>query len=176
MAVRTKVPRCVIDASLRLCLTNSAHLAGLDLVRLLSLSSPLAKTIPSLLEVVQDTSGAAKEQETNSMLAFRALANVFGSAKGKSIMKDEAVEVRLPFAFLESLCSLLLPRSLTCSSGVGSLESARTARWLWQRWRSSELPLASSEAQPLTLSQLLRPRRPKNPGRRCWSWSLRSRC
>lgn len=33
------------------------------------------------------------------MLAFRALANVFRTASGKAIMKDEAVEVRLLFAF-----------------------------------------------------------------------------
>lgn len=67
--------------------------AGIDLVRLLSLSSPLPETLPALLEVVQDTSSATKEQETNSMLAFRALANLFVPVSGKSLVKDEVDEV-----------------------------------------------------------------------------------
>lgn len=76
---------------------------GLDLLRLISLSSPLPESLPALLEVVHDTSGPAKEQETNSMLAFRALANLFVRTSGKSLVTDEAVEVR----FLVCSCSTL---------------------------------------------------------------------
>ncbi|ORY58665.1 WD40-repeat-containing domain protein [Leucosporidium creatinivorum] len=70
---------------------SAQRFPGLDLLRLISLASPLLKSLPSLLEVVHSTSGPAKEQETNSMLAFRALANLFVPASGKSLVKDEAV-------------------------------------------------------------------------------------
>lgn len=63
-------------------------------MRLLSLYSPLPESIPALLQVVQTTTGAPKELETNSMLAFRALANCFLTLAGKSLVKDEAAEVR----------------------------------------------------------------------------------
>lgn len=68
---------------------------GLDLIRLVSLSVPLSDAIPSLLEVAQSTAGTTKEQETNTMLAFRALANTFVTPAGKSMMKESAAEVRL---------------------------------------------------------------------------------
>lgn len=71
----------------------SRYRTGLDLLRLISLSSPLPESLPALLEVVHDTSGPVKEQETNSMLAFRALANLFVPSSGKSLVKDEAAEV-----------------------------------------------------------------------------------
>lgn len=66
---------------------------GLDLIRLLSLSVPLSDAIPSLLEVLHSTTGPIKEQETNTMLAYRALANTFVTVAGKGLMKDEATEI-----------------------------------------------------------------------------------
>lgn len=56
--------------------------------------SPLSESIPSLLGVAHTTSGPSKEVETNTMLTFRALANVFVTHYGKGLMKDEAAEVR----------------------------------------------------------------------------------
>lgn len=67
---------------------------GLDLIRLISLYSPLPESIPSLLQVIGTTTGTAKEVETNSMLALRALTNVFIPAAGKSLVKEEVTEVR----------------------------------------------------------------------------------
>ena len=73
---------------------------GIDLVRLLMLFSPLSDAIPSLLETISDTSGTVKEQETNSMLAFRALANTFKTASGKALMVESASDVRwVPSSF-----------------------------------------------------------------------------
>ncbi|KAI5477830.1 phospholipase A-2-activating protein [Pseudohyphozyma bogoriensis] len=80
--------------ALRLLQWPSAHqFPGLDLVRIISVYSPVHESIPTLLEVIQNTSGPTKEQETNTMLAFRALANIFASPSGKSLMTDEAVEI-----------------------------------------------------------------------------------
>lgn len=90
--------------------------AGLDLIRLLSLSVPLSDSIPALLEVAHSTTGSTKEQETNTMLAFRALANTFVTPAGKALMKDEAVEVGTsPFLTNHTLMEeLLYARSLSC--------------------------------------------------------------
>ncbi|KAK4703285.1 phospholipase A-2-activating protein, partial [Phenoliferia sp. Uapishka_3] len=66
---------------------------GLDLTRLLCQFSPLPDSIPSLLEAAQSSSGSTKEVETNTMLAFRALANLFACPAGKSLAVDEAAEI-----------------------------------------------------------------------------------
>ncbi|KAL8277995.1 hypothetical protein RQP46_009627 [Phenoliferia psychrophenolica] len=80
--------------ALKLLQWPSAHqFPGLDLVRLVSLSSALPESIPAILEVAQSSSGPAKEVETNTMLAFRALANLFSNPAGKSLVADEAAEI-----------------------------------------------------------------------------------
>lgn len=62
---------------------------ALDLARLLSLSAPTPGSFP----VVLATSTDPTESETNSMLALRALANVFIPMIGKATMQGEAVDV-----------------------------------------------------------------------------------
>ncbi|KAM0753585.1 PFU-domain-containing protein [Meredithblackwellia eburnea MCA 4105] len=71
----------------------SQQFPGLDLIRLITLSSPLPESIPSLLEIAQSTSGTPKEVETNTMLAFRALSNLFTSKSGQTLAVEEAVEI-----------------------------------------------------------------------------------
>lgn len=60
---------------------------------MISIYSPLPESIPTLLQVIHETTGLAKEIETNSMLAFRALANAFVSNEGKTLVKEEVGEV-----------------------------------------------------------------------------------
>ncbi|GAA6016549.1 hypothetical protein JCM10207_002836 [Rhodosporidiobolus poonsookiae] len=62
---------------------------ALDLARLLALSAPTSGSFP----VIIASSTAADESETNSMLALRALANLFVPFVGKATMQGEAVEV-----------------------------------------------------------------------------------
>lgn len=78
----------------------SLHLA-LDLVRVVSRFAPISESIPLLLHLSEKTSGPTKEQETNTMLTFRALANVFTTKAGQTLMTDEASEVS------QLICSLL---------------------------------------------------------------------
>ncbi|GAA5900258.1 WD repeat PLAP family protein [Sporobolomyces salmoneus] len=62
---------------------------GLDLVRLISLSSPTPASFPLLLQSATNSS----EPQTNSMLALRALANLFVPFIGKATMQSEAEEI-----------------------------------------------------------------------------------
>lgn len=62
---------------------------GLDLVRLTSLTSPTPASFPVLLQTATNSS----EPQTNSMLALRALANLFVPFIGKATMQSEAEEV-----------------------------------------------------------------------------------
>ncbi|CEQ39924.1 SPOSA6832_01481, partial [Sporobolomyces salmonicolor] len=62
---------------------------GLDLIRLLSLSSPTPASFPVLLSTATDPN----EREINSMLALRACANLFVNVIGKATMQGEADEV-----------------------------------------------------------------------------------
>lgn len=62
---------------------------GLDLARLVSLFSPTPSSFPVLLQSATDPS----ESQTNSMLALRALANLFVPFIGKATMQSEAEEI-----------------------------------------------------------------------------------
>ncbi|GAA6006441.1 hypothetical protein JCM11491_004961 [Sporobolomyces phaffii] len=62
---------------------------GLDLVRLVALSSPTPASFPVLLQSATTPS----EPPTNSMLALRALANLFVPFIGKATMQSEAEEI-----------------------------------------------------------------------------------
>ncbi|GAA5868266.1 hypothetical protein JCM1840_005619 [Sporobolomyces johnsonii] len=62
---------------------------GLDLIRLVSLSSPTPASFPVLLSTATDPN----EREINSMLALRACANLFVNVVGKATMQSEADEV-----------------------------------------------------------------------------------
>ncbi|GAA5877374.1 hypothetical protein JCM3774_003577 [Rhodotorula dairenensis] len=62
---------------------------ALDLARLLSLSAPTPGSFPVVLASATDPA----ESETNSMLALRALANVFLPMIGKATMQGEAADV-----------------------------------------------------------------------------------
>ncbi|GAA5960503.1 hypothetical protein JCM8115_003201 [Rhodotorula mucilaginosa] len=62
---------------------------ALDLARLLSLSAPTPGSFPVVLASATDPS----ESETNSMLALRALANVFLPMIGNATMQGEAADV-----------------------------------------------------------------------------------
>ncbi|KDE02794.1 hypothetical protein MVLG_06686 [Microbotryum lychnidis-dioicae p1A1 Lamole] len=74
---------------------SAQRFPGLDLVRLVSLSTPLVEALPNVLDTIRDSSGPVKEQETNTMLGYRALANSFLPQKGKEVMRDQAVEILL---------------------------------------------------------------------------------
>jgi hypothetical protein len=107
---------------------------GLDLIRLVSLYSPLPESIPALLQVIQTTIGSTKELETNSMLAFRAIANFFISIAGKSLVKDESAEVSLTPRFesqrMRTDLSLYV-RSLILCRGEVSRELTRMVKLHW---------------------------------------------
>ncbi|GAA5931392.1 WD repeat PLAP family protein [Sporobolomyces koalae] len=62
---------------------------GLDLVRLTCLTSPTPASFPVLLQSATNP----QEPATNSMLALRALANLFSPFIGKATMQSEAEEV-----------------------------------------------------------------------------------
>ncbi|GAA6061577.1 hypothetical protein JCM10212_004327 [Sporobolomyces blumeae] len=68
---------------------TESRFPGLDLVRLTSLSSPTPASFPVLLQ----SATSASEPATNSMLALRALANLFIPFVGKATMQSEAQEV-----------------------------------------------------------------------------------
>lgn len=112
------------------------------MIRLASLSSPLPEALPLLLETIGDASGPTKEQETNTMLAFRALANSFLSTSGKALMAEEASEVSCRRSLLhrsdKSHTSPYLRSSLRSRAGPLS-GSAKTERWHWRRSLSSKL-------------------------------------
>ncbi|GAA5978453.1 hypothetical protein JCM10908_004359 [Rhodotorula pacifica] len=68
---------------------SAQRFPALDLARLLSLSAPTPGSFPVVLASATDPS----ESETNSMLALRALANVFMPMIGKATMQGEAADV-----------------------------------------------------------------------------------
>ncbi|GAA5947309.1 hypothetical protein JCM3765_001619 [Sporobolomyces pararoseus] len=68
---------------------TESRFPGLDLVRLVSLSSPTPASFPVLLQTATNLS----EPQTNSMLALRALANLFVPFIGKATMQSEAEEI-----------------------------------------------------------------------------------
>ncbi|KAM0792413.1 hypothetical protein ACM66B_005091 [Microbotryomycetes sp. NB124-2] len=90
---------------------------GLDLVRLLMLYQPEPEAIPLLLETLSDSTATAKERETNTMLALRALANAFCSSAGRSLMSTSAADV----------LGLLQADSTTGLSKIGKVALATVA-------------------------------------------------
>ncbi|SCV69419.1 BQ2448_2439 [Microbotryum intermedium] len=125
---------------------SSQRFPGLDLVRLVSLSSPLVEALPDLLETIRDTTEPVKEQETNTMLGYRTLANSFLAQKGKEVMRDQAVEI----------LSTLTQRGLDGLSKNGKIALATTA--LNYSIFAVDKSLSSAAAQPLVdlISVLLR--------------------
>lgn len=145
MADRAEVPWSVPCLSTSVSWSPTTMPAGLDLIRLLSLSVPLSDAIPALLEVAHSTTGSVKEQETNTLLAFRALANTFVTPAGKSLMKDEAAEVSSSLPPLSRpLTVVICCRLSSCWCDEDSSESARMGKLHWLRSPSSSFSLHSS--------------------------------
>ncbi|KAK4053024.1 hypothetical protein OIV83_001758 [Microbotryomycetes sp. JL201] len=71
----------------------SVRFPALDLFRLLMLYQAEPEVVPLLLETLSDSTGSAKERETNAMLALRALANAFSSPAGRALMSSSAADV-----------------------------------------------------------------------------------
>ena len=70
----------------------SSRFPVLDLVRVVSLHAPLSQFIFQLLSnLTPNPASSTKENETNSMLALRGVANMFG--KGKQGMQDNSAEI-----------------------------------------------------------------------------------
>ncbi|SGZ24603.1 BQ5605_C023g09734 [Microbotryum silenes-dioicae] len=136
---------------------SAQRFPGLDLVRLVSLSTPLVEALPDVLDTIRDSSGPVKEQETNTMLGYRALANSFLPQKGKEVMRDQAVENRgLIFIFLldEQILLTLTQRALNGLSKNGKIALATVALNLCYACNSYsifavERTLSSAATQPL---------------------------
>ena len=93
----------------------SKRFPALDIIRILSLRSSISFLLPEVAKNLKSQANAsAKEHETNSMLALRAVANAFSSDEGGMIKGSEAIVSTLADTSASTLSKIGRTALATC--------------------------------------------------------------